>query len=79
MSTTSTGTTPWGSVDHQQPLTPREAADFLKISENTLRRLSGPTGIPFSRIGAQKRYTLVDLVAYINRRKIDQPGAGGGA
>jgi len=79
MSTTSTGTTPWRTGDREQPLTPREAADFLKISENTLRRLSGPTGIPYSRIGAQKRYTLADLVAYINRQKIDQPAAGGGA
>lgn len=46
-------------------LTPAETAQFLKVSERTLRRLP----VPRAKIGGQLRYDLDDLEAWVRMQK----------
>lgn len=46
-------------------LTPAETAQFLKVSERTLRRLP----VPRAKIGGQLRYDLADLEAWVQMQK----------
>jgi excisionase family DNA binding protein len=46
-------------------LTPREAAEFLRLHPVTLRRLSAAGQIPFLRIGSVRRYRVSDLLAML--------------
>lgn len=46
-------------------LTPAETAQFLKVSERTLRRLP----VPRAKIGGQLRYDLADLEAWVRMQK----------
>ncbi len=46
-------------------LTPSETAQFLKVSERTLRRLP----VPRAKIGGQLRYDLADLEAWVRMQK----------
>lgn len=46
-------------------LTPAETAQFLKVSERTLRRLP----VPRAKIGGQLRYDLADLEAWVLMQK----------
>jgi excisionase family DNA binding protein len=50
-------------------LRPREAAQWLKISERTLWSLTQRGELPAVRIGRSVRYDLTDLVAFVEARK----------
>jgi excisionase family DNA binding protein len=57
-------------MDHQdQLLKPREAAELLRVSERTLRRLQCENQIPFIRLGRCIRYDKADLVAFVESLK----------
>jgi excisionase family DNA binding protein len=46
-------------------LTPAEAADYLRISERSLRRLVADGSLPATRIGSKRRHRRSDLDAFI--------------
>jgi excisionase family DNA binding protein len=50
-------------------LRPREAAQWLKISERSLWSLTQRGELPAVRIGRSVRYDLADLVAFVETRK----------
>lgn len=50
-------------------LTPREAAQALRISERKLWGLTASSEIPCVRIGRSVRYDISDLHAWIEARK----------
>ncbi|HMO14420.1 MAG TPA: helix-turn-helix domain-containing protein [Pirellulaceae bacterium] len=50
-------------------LRPREAAEWLKISERSLWSLTQSNEIPSVRIGRSVRYELADLIAFVESRK----------
>jgi excisionase family DNA binding protein len=45
-------------------LTAEEAADLLRVSTKTLRRLH----IPYARVGSRRRYLRRDVLAYIEEK-----------
>jgi excisionase family DNA binding protein len=58
-------------------LSSREAAKVLSISERSLWTLTKNGEIPFVKIGACKRYTLSDLMEFVDRNKrIHEPLGG---
>ncbi|WP_353122652.1 helix-turn-helix domain-containing protein [Dysgonomonas capnocytophagoides] len=50
-------------------LSRREAADWLRISERTLDKLSKGGSIRFIRIGGRVMYEEIDLTNYLNANK----------
>lgn len=50
-------------------LKPEEAADVLQVSAKTLWTLTKAEHVPAIRVGAQWRYDLADLLAWIQQRK----------
>ncbi len=50
-------------------LRPREAAEWLKISERNLWTLTQRNELPSVRIGRSVRYDLADLRAFVDARK----------
>ncbi|BCP05626.1 helix-turn-helix domain-containing protein [Mycobacterium paraintracellulare] len=52
-------------------LTPRELADMLTVSEETLaqNRYLGQ-GIPFIKVGKRVRYQLADVVTYLENQRV---------
>jgi len=50
-------------------LTIKEAAEFLKISVPTLRRLQADRYIPFIKVGGCVRFDRNDILAYLQKRK----------
>lgn len=78
---TSHATNPWGPMQTQtfsECLTPKEAANFLRLSPKTLANMrcrgDGPV---FIKAGRAVLYTKVDLAAYIaaNRHSSTMTGA----
>lgn len=51
-------------------LRPREAAEWLKISERSLWALTQRNELPAVRIGRSVRYDMADLRAFVDARKI---------
>lgn len=54
-------------------LRPREAAEWLKISERTLWTLNQRGELPAVRIGRNVRYDLADLIEFVDARKDGVP------
>ena len=56
-------------------LTPRDAADYLGLSQSTLARMrsssSAMKGPPFSRLGGSIRYKQSDLDEWVERNRHD--------
>ena len=52
-------------------LTIPETAEFLKISKTGVRRLQQKRLIPFIKVGGSIRFTKSDLVAYLQRRRVE--------
>jgi excisionase family DNA binding protein len=50
-------------------LRPREAAEWLKLSERSLWSLTQRGELPAVRIGRCVRYDLADLIAFVEARK----------
>jgi len=59
------------STSVERPLTPRELADFLKVSPATIRRRLGV--LPHFRIGNRVRFMPSDVLAYYMKK----PNNGG--
>lgn len=51
-------------------LTILEAADLLKISVPTLRRLQRQRQIPFIKVGGSVRFSTGDIASYLQRRRV---------
>lgn len=57
-------------------LSEAEAAEYLGISERTLRRLRDQGRAPVhTRVGRQVRYSLATINAYLNARAKGRPNA----
>lgn len=62
-------------------LTPREAAELLRMSEGTLLRLARSSAIPGKRVGGRWKFSRSALEAFVNdsdepqrpRRRLLQP------
>lgn len=52
----------------ESPLNMKEVMNFLKVSRKTLLKLERE-GLPYGRLGKQKRYFKDQLVEYINKTK----------
>ena len=52
-----------------KPMTTQEAAQFLKISENTLRELAALGTIPAGRLGKEWRFSRMALLAHCRGKK----------
>ena len=61
---------PWGEIDIQKYLTVRQAADFFKVSEKTIRRLYMSGLLPYYKLGRAIRFTRIDLDNYAFQRKV---------
>lgn len=55
-------------------LTIEEVAEILKISATGVRRLQQRRSIPFVKVGASIRFFKHDLVAYLERMRVDVVG-----
>jgi excisionase family DNA binding protein len=55
-------------------LTIAEVAEFLKISESTVRRLQQRRLIPFFKVGGSVRFTKSDLVSYLEKQRVETVG-----
>ena len=47
-----------------------EAAEFLKVSVATMRRLQLGRSIPFIKVGGSVRFTKSDILTYIEKQRI---------
>jgi excisionase family DNA binding protein len=52
-------------------LTVRDVAAFLKISVSGVRRLLQGRQLPFFKVGGSIRFTKTDLVAYLDKRRVN--------
>ena len=50
-------------------LTPKEAADFLSVSDKTIKRLVAEGNIPAFRVRNSMRFKLQDIEQYIERSR----------
>ncbi len=57
-------------------LTPKEAAEFLGVQEQTLAvwRISGRYGLPFYKVGRRVYYKAEDLEAWLESRRAVHTG-----
>ena len=55
-------------------LTPREVADYLRLSEHTVLRLARSGALPSFTIGASRRFDFADVRAYIEEQKGSRMG-----
>ena len=60
---------PEGGLDAPRLLTPREAAEMLRVSERTLWTLANAGAVPVVRFGRATRYDPDDIRALIASRK----------
>lgn len=51
-------------------LTPKETADFLKISVTGVRRLQDKRAIPFIKVGGSVRFSRSDIVSYLMTQRV---------
>jgi excisionase family DNA binding protein len=60
----------YGESQHQQTLTPAQAADILGLSKGTLEvwRSTGRYNLPFIKMGRYVRYRLSDINEFIESR-----------
>jgi excisionase family DNA binding protein len=63
------------SIDFDPPnelLTIAEAAQLLRISISSVRRLQQRRAIPFFKIGGSIRFSRRDIVSYLKCRRVDE-------
>jgi len=58
-----------GQAGSERLLTLREVADYLAVSERTVRRLIAADDLPCLRIGSQIRFDPATLLRWISARK----------
>ena len=52
-------------------LTPREAADMLRLSKASIYRLVEKREIPFHRVSGSLRFSQKDLEEYVSRGRVE--------
>jgi excisionase family DNA binding protein len=62
------------SLDPMELLTIKEVAQMLRISIPGVRRLQTARHIPFFKIGGSVRFSKSDIVAYLERSRIEAIG-----
>jgi excisionase family DNA binding protein len=65
---------PTDSSQTMELLTIAGVAEFLKISESTVRRLQQRRLIPFFKVGGSIRFTKSDLVSYLEQQRVETIG-----
>ncbi len=65
---------PTDSSQTMELLTIAGVAEFLKISESTVRRLQQRRLIPFFKVGGSIRFTKSDLVSYLEKQRVETIG-----
>jgi excisionase family DNA binding protein len=55
-------------------LTIPEAAEFLRVSKSSIRRLQHGRRVPFFKIGGSVRFARNDLVSYLARQRVGSVG-----
>ncbi|MEH2480604.1 excisionase family DNA binding protein [Nitrobacteraceae bacterium AZCC 2146] len=65
---------PTNSSQTMELLTIAEVAEFLKISESTVRRLQQRRLIPFFKVGGSVRFVKSDLVSYLEKQRVETIG-----
>jgi excisionase family DNA binding protein len=56
-------------------LTVAEAADLLKISESSVRRLQSDRKIPFVKVRGSVRFVRKDIMSFIARCRVEAIGS----
>jgi excisionase family DNA binding protein len=56
-------------VAHDPLMTAKEAAEYLKLSEGTVRNMAAAGDIPRIKIGTALRFRLSDLNGWVESRK----------
>jgi excisionase family DNA binding protein len=58
-------------IHNKSILTPDELANFLSISKTTVYRLIGKRQIPFTKVGGGIRFTMEDIMGYLDQNRVD--------
>ena len=66
---------PTDSSQTMELLTIAGVAEFLKISESTVRRLQQRRLIPFFKVGGSVRFAKSDLVSYLEKQRVEIIGS----
>lgn len=53
----------------RRPMTFQETADYLQVSESTLRRLIKEKGLPFSMLLTEKRFYRKEINDWLRKQK----------
>jgi excisionase family DNA binding protein len=61
-----------GSTDTSALLTIVEAADLLRISVASVRRLQGGRSIPFLKVGGSVRFARSDIASFLDGCRVDR-------
>ena len=64
-------------MDEDEILTLKEVADYLKLTERTLYRLTQEGDVPGFKVGNSWRFRLRDIDAWIEERKAEVRRGGG--
>jgi|SRR3989338_3079069 len=60
------------SIDlHPDLLTVMQAAELLKISVTSMRRLQQGRHIPFIKVGGSVRFAMCDIESYLGKRRVE--------
>lgn len=66
--------TPTGFDPVPELLTVAEAAEFLKMSVSSARRLQGRRCIPFYKVGGSIRFARGDLLLFLQKHRVESIG-----
>ncbi len=66
--------TPTGFDPVTELLTVAEAAEFLKISVSSVRRLQRQRRIPFYKVGGSIRFARGDLLLFLQKHRVESIG-----
>jgi excisionase family DNA binding protein len=63
-----------GNDNTDEILTVADAANFLKISRTSVRRLQQRRAVPFIKVGGSVRFAKSDLRAFLVKRRVEAIG-----
>ena len=62
-------------INEREILTIREIADYLKVTERTIYRLSAAKKIPAFKVGGAWRFSRADIDSWIRRQSMEGGGS----